>query len=191
MKVLVACEFSGIVSSAFRKAGHDAYSCDLSPSRVPEFHLQMDMFEAVKLLRPALLIAHPPCTYLSKAQIFMLYQSPDRLFKSLEAVYFVEKIMSLDVPMIAIENPPGVLGYAWKRYTQVVNACDFGDSHFKQICLWLKNLPPLICTCHNPVRRSMSNHVNGRMSQAVRSQIKSTFFPLVAEAMVNQWGSLV
>jgi len=188
MKVLVGCEYSGIVAKAFRDKGHEAYSYDLIAGLSPGYHLQMDIFKAVSRFKPDLLIAHPPCTYLSKAQIFMLHNNSERLIKSLEAVYFVQKIMSLDVSKIAIESPPGVLSWAWRPYSQLVNACDFGDPHFKQICLWFKNLPPLITTCVNPSRRSMSSHTNGRMSQCEKSYIRSRFFPLVAEAMANQWG---
>jgi len=188
MIVLVGCEYSGIVAKAFRDKGNVSWSCDLLPGLIPEFHLQMDIFEAVKLIKPDLLIAHPPCTYLSKAQIFRLYISSGRLLDSYNSVLFVEKIFNLPVPQIAIENPPGVLSFAWKPYSQCINACYFGDSHFKQICLWLKNLAPLIAVCHNPEKRSMSNHVNSRMSSEVKSIIKSKFFEGVAKEMANQWG---
>ena len=187
MKVLVGCEYSGIVSQAFRTKGHEAYSCDLLQGKIPEFHLQMDIFEAVSLIKPNLLIAHPPCTYLCKAQLAQCNLSFPRKQEQLKAIEFVKKIFSLDIEKIAIENPIGVLSSVWQKPTQIIYPWYFGDIHSKDICLWLKNLPPLISTCYNTKRIPMQNHVNSKMSQAEKSKIKSKFFPLVAEAMANQW----
>ena len=133
------------------------------------------------------MIAHPPCTFLCKAQYHILYTSPGRWAKMLEAVEFVKKIKNLDVPKIAIENPIGILYKYIGQPTQITYSNWFGDPHKKDICLWLKNLPPLISTCYNPRKQYVGNHVNGRMSQVNKSHIKNKFFPLVAEAMAVQW----
>lgn len=187
MKVLVACEFSGIVAKAFRVKGHEAYSCDIIPGDIPEFHLQIDLFKAVSWLKPDLLIAHPPCTYLCKAQIWRIKNNEDRAVKMLDALWFVKQIWNLQVKHICIENPIGLLPKLIGTASQIIYPWWFGDKHSKDICLWLKNLPPLIATCYNTQRIPVSNHVNGRMSQAQKSHIKSKFFPLVADAMATQW----
>lgn len=191
IKVLTGCEFSGIVRNAFASADFESASCDLLHSESPGKHFQMDIFEAVKLFRPQLLIAFPPCTYLCKAQLFRCLHDNERKEKQIEAVKFVQKILSLDIPYIAIENPIGCLPRYIGNYQQLIYSDWFGDVHRKDICLWLKNLPPLIATKYNVTRKPVRNHVNGRMSQALRSKIKSKFFPSVAEAMANQWGNFI
>lgn len=186
MRVLVACEYSGIVSRAFRALNHDVTSCDLLPSEVPGQHYQGDLFDIINE-KWDLLIAHPPCTYLCNAGMNWMNRQPERKQKSLEAADFVLRIFSSPVPMIAIENPIGILSTTWKAPSQIIYPYMFGDPYSKNICLWLKNLPPLISTCVSPVRKPVANHTNGRMTQAEKSKIKSRFFPLTAAAMAHQW----
>lgn len=187
MKVLTGCEYSGIVASAFRSKGHEAFSCDIVPGNIPEFHFQGDIFDVVSFFNPELLIAFPPCTYLCKAQFHLLHSSPGRYDLTKSAADFVHKIFSLPIPKIAIENPIGCLPDFIGNYSQLTYSNYFGDPHKKDICLWLKNLPPLISTCYNPRCQPVHNHVNGRMSRVQKSHIKSKFFPGVGEAMANQW----
>jgi hypothetical protein len=187
MKVLVACEYSGIVRDAFASAGHDSWSCDLLPSMSPGNHIIGDAIEVIMSSAWDLVIAHPPCTYLCKAQLFRC--TPESQFEVLQqsAIEFFKKIYYSPVQHIAIENPIGALSKKFRPPDQIIYPWMFGDIHSKDICLWLKNVPPLISTCYNTKRVPVCNHVNGRMSQAQKSKIKSKFFPLVAEAMAHQW----
>lgn len=187
MKILVACEYSGIVSNAFRKRGHDVTSCDLLPSESTGKHYQGDVFDIINEGWD-MMIAHPPCTYLCKAQYHLLSSCEARRLKAIEAFDFVKSLYAADIMKIAIENPIGILSRLFRQPDQICYTNFFGDPHKKDFCLWLKNLPPLIYTCQNLSCQPVRNHVNGRMSQEVKSKIKSKFFPLVAEAMANQWG---
>lgn len=187
MRVAVLCEYTGTVRDAFQSAGHNAISVDLVTGSSPGYHFIGDALKFARSYKPDLIIAHPPCTYLSRAQQWMVNQSPDRAQLQLAAIKFVDDIFSLDCKMIAIENPPGALSRLWRPYDQLIQPWHFGNDHFKEICLWLKNLPPLISTCYSSGRRSMSNHTNSRMSQTLKSSIRSRFFPEVAKAMASQW----
>lgn len=187
MNIIVVCEYSDIVSSSFRSKGHEVTSVDLVPGLNPDYHIIGNALDHLSRTYD-MLIGFPPCKYLTSAQAGLTRLSPDRYLETLKAIEFFRKLFECEIEKIALENPPGIIPRLYKNYDQCVNASDFGDVHNKRICLWLKNLPPLISTCYNPVKKSMSNHVNSRMSQAEKSHIKSKFFPLVAAAMANQWG---
>lgn len=187
MKILIGCEYSGIVSQAFTDKGHYVLSCDLEPSDSFHNHYQGDIFKAINFKKWDMLICFPPCTYLAKCQFQRAYTSPVRYLKSIEASEFVHRLYYSDIPMVAIENPIGMLPKLWRNYDQLIYSDWFGDVHRKDICLWLKNLPPLIATKYNVTRKPVANHTNSRMSQALKSKIKSKFFPSVAEAMATQW----
>lgn len=186
MKVLVACEYSATVKTAFLAKGHDVTSCDLLPCVTRKNHYQGDVFDIINEDWD-LIIAHPPCTYLCNAQLFRC--KPGSIFfeEQQKAIAFVRGLFSNKCPRIAIENPKGILSRLFMPPSQIIYPWYFGDKHSKDICLWLKGLPPLISTCYHTKRIPMQNHVNSRMSQALKSSIKSKFFPLVAEAMANQW----
>jgi len=188
MNVLVACEYSGIVRDAFTRAGHYAMSADYEPTMSPGNHYQGDVFDIIKLKHWDLLIAHPPCTYLCKAQLFRCVPNSERSLSQALAVDFVRRLLYCDIERIAIENPIGILSTVLRKPDQICYPWQFGDGYRKDICLWLKNLPPLLPTKLSPGRKSVSNHVNSRMSQALKSKIKSKFFVGVAEAMASQWG---
>lgn len=187
MKVLVACEYSGIVRDAFSSAGHDAYSCDLIPSISPGKHIIADAIETIYQYKWDLVIAHPPCTYLCKAQLFRCKPGTKYEMMQQTAVEFFKQIYYSPIKHIAIENPIGALTRLFRPPDQIIYPWQFGDIHSKDICLWLKNLPPLISTLYNTKRIPISNHVNGQMTQEQKSKIRSKFFPLVAQAMANQW----
>ena len=187
MKVLVLCEYSGIVRNAFSSAGHEAYSCDLIPSISPGNHIIGDALNVLYSQNWDLVIGHPPCTYLCKAQLFRCKPGSKYELLQQSAVDFVKSIYNSPVEHIAIENPIGALSRLFRPPDQIIYPWHFGDIHSKEICLWLKNVPPLISTLYNTKRIPVSNHVNGRMSQAQKSMIKSKFFPLVADAMATQW----
>lgn len=152
MKVLLACEESQIVCKDFRKLGHEAYSNDIQECSGghPEWHLQMDVFEAIKLKQWDLMIAFPPCTYLSNAGIRWFDEdrygnkARERKILRLEAMKFVKRIYDSDIPKICIENPVGYLNRHWKRPSQVIHPYFFGDEFSKKTCLWLKNLNKLV-----------------------------------------------
>lgn len=189
LNVLIACEYSGIVRDAFLSRGHNAISLDIIPSDVPGPHI-VSKFEDYYI--PGtwdLIIAFPPCTFLCRASQSWNKKRPERLLEREKAISFVRYIMSLDCDKICVENPIGVLSSFVRPPDQIIYPFQFGDPYRKDICLWLKGLSPLVHTKLSPGRKSMSNHVNSRMSQDLKSKIKSRFFPGIAEAMANQWGS--
>lgn len=184
MKVLVACEYSGIVSSAFRNKGHNVVSCDLLPSEMPGEHYIGNVFDIVP--EPFdLMIAFPPCTYLCNAQLHMKENA--RLIERKNAINFVLRLYHLPIKHIAIENPKGILSTVFRKPDQIVSPHYFGSPYSKDVCLWLKNLPPLIYGCMSPGKKKVYNHVNSRMTQEQKSKIKSKFFPELAAAMAEQW----
>lgn len=194
MKVLIGCEESQIVLKAFLRYGHDAYSCDLKPSsgHYPDRHIMCDIRDLLSQDQWDMIIAFPPCTYLSRAQQWMCNKSQDRRTKRAEAVKFVKDIYNSKCPQVIIENPPGELSRSFRKYDQLVYPYQFGDPYRKEICLWLKGVRRLNIPepgTWNVKRTPMQNRVNGRMSQALKSEIKSKFFPLLADSMARQWGS--
>lgn len=198
MRVLVACEFSGIVREAFRKRGHDAWSCDLLPTEQPGPHYLGDVFELFDLLgheKWDLMIAHPPCTYLSYAGNVWLKQ-PGRLEKREAAMQFFMKLAECDIPRIAIENPKGYPWKAWRKPDQVIQPFEFGHPMHKPTCLWLKNLPLLKPTkiVEAPPKwdgkrnRHWVDQVPGGNIEK-RRRNRSRTFQGIADAMAEQWGS--
>lgn len=152
MKVLVACEYSGVVRDAFIRKGHDAMSCDLLPSE-SNFgpHYQGDIRDIIDD-EWDLLIAHPPCTYLCVPGAHYLHKQPDRWGKMLEAKDLFMLFYSLSVPKICIENPVPHKYAQLPKYTQIIQPWQFGHEQSKRTCLWLKGLPPLMPT------KIMNNH---------------------------------
>lgn len=142
MKVLVACEFSGIVREAFAARGHDAMSCDLLPTEIPGKHYQGNVLDIIGDGWD-LMIAHPPCTYLSYAGMAH-WNKPGRLKKRLDALNFFAELWLAPIEHICIENPRGCASPTIAKYTQEIQPYYFGDSNYKTTWLWLKNLPPLV-----------------------------------------------
>lgn len=184
MRVLVACEFSGVVRDAFAARGHEAWSCDLLPSERPGEHLEGDVLEHLSGPDWDLMIAFPPCTHLavSGARWFAAKRQ-----EQCEAVSFVKFLMGAPIPRIAIENPIGVLSTAIRKPDQIIQPWQFGHGETKATCLWLKNLPPLKPT----------NIVEGRHARVHREppgpdrwKNRSRTLPGIAAAMAEQWGSL-
>ncbi|AUR91061.1 S-adenosyl-L-methionine-dependent methyltransferase [Vibrio phage 1.154.O._10N.222.52.B12] len=204
MKVLVACEESQAVCKAFRELGHEAYSNDIQECSGghPEWHLQMDCFEAIKSRKWDLIIAFPPCTHLSAAGApsWKIKQEDGR---QQAAIDFVLKIMESDCDLIAIENPTGKLNTSWRKPDQIINPFQFGDPYKKRTCLWLKGLPKLTDTdLVEPIAHWCSNSTRGgRLKDGTRQKSKlpirkawdgakerSKTFPGIAKAMADQWG---
>lgn len=219
MKVLVACEESQRVCIAFRKLGHEAYSCDiLDPSGGhPEWHILGDALKAIcggelvtmdgikhDIGRWDLIIAHPPCTYLSNAGARWLYAggklNRERYAKGLDGKKFFMAMLNADCQRIAVENPIPSSIYGLPQYTQIIQPYQFGEPWSKKTCLWLKGLEPLqptnivynykpYCTsgsytgAHDPKYKGAS-----RKGGSAKSRSKT--FPGIAEAMAEQWGGL-
>lgn len=211
MRVLIACEFSGTVRRAFRALGHEAYSCDLEPAedRSP-YHIQGDVREVLggflaARLHPAeqpkpwdLMIAHPPCTYLSRAGA-RWWKSPGRAELADAAAAFVFELRDAPIPRIAIENPIGQLNQRWRYPDQTIQPHWFGDPFSKATCLWLKNLPPLKPTKMCPrIEHFLPSNTGGkrRGQESGRGVVQggpeaAKTFRGIAEAMADQWGGQV
>lgn len=148
MKILVACEFSGVVRDAFAAKGHDAWSCDILPTESPGNHIQGDVLEILENGWD-MMIAHPPCTYLSNAGIrwFNVEQygqnAIDRWHKRIEALEFFMEFVNAPIGKICIENPLGFVNSAYRKPDQIIHPYYFGERQMKRMCLWLKNLPNL------------------------------------------------
>lgn len=183
MRVLIACEFSGVVRDAFIARGHEAMSCDLFESDNPGPHYQGDVFDIVDYGWD-LMIAHPPCTHLavSGAKHFEVKKGQGL---QQAAVSFVKKLSKVDIPKLAIENPVSVLSTLWRKPDQIIQPWQFGHGETKATCLWLKGLGKLRPT----------NIVDGREGRihklppsADRWKLRSMTYQGIAEAMAEQWG---
>ncbi len=186
MKVLVACEFSGIVTKAFREAGHEAYSCDFLPTEGDEdWHIQDDVMNHLWPNYWDLMIAHPPCQYLavSGARWFK-----DRQKEQQDALYFVNELMKAPIPRICIENPVSVISSYIRKPDQIVQPWMFGHGETKSTCLWLKNLPKLIPT---NIVEGREHKVHKEPPSPDRWKNRSRTYIGLAKAMTNQWGCLL
>lgn len=194
MKVGVLCEFSGIVRDAFIRRGHDAVSCDLLPSEAPGPHIQGDCL-AQDWRGFDLLICHPPCTYLTWASAGSWHRL-GRAQQRLAALGFFVAMWNLPVERIAIENPRGYADKAFRQHDQEVNPFNFGEPERKRVCLWLKNLPPLMHTLEvSAPPKKIYTKSNGRaykcyFHQGKNGHARSRFFAGIADAMAEQWGAL-
>lgn len=184
MRVLTACEFSGVVRDAFLALGHDALSCDLLPSESPGPHVQGDVVRLLRRERFDLVIAFPPCTHLavSGARWFARKRQEQR-----EALRFVQTLLDAPAPRVALENPVSVISSKIRRPDQIVQPWQFGHGEVKAICLWLRNLPPLEAT---HVVDGRAARVHREPPGADRWKRRSRFFPGIARAMAAQWGGL-
>lgn len=196
MRVLVACEESQRVCIEFRRLGHEAYSCDIEPCSGghPEWHLQQDVTELLKI-KWDLIIAHPPCTYLSNAGARFLYPkgelNEERLQKGLRAKEFFMKLWNADCPKIAVENPIPSKVYGLPEYSQTIQPYEFGHPYSKKTCLWLKGLPKLQPTDIVPESKIESTKIAGNWFNKGgkdRQKNRAKTFPGIAKAMAEQWG---
>lgn len=186
MRVLVACEYSGTVRDEFGALGHDAWSCDLLPSERPSlFHYQGDMRDIVHQGWD-LLIAHPPCTYLTNSGERWMSGNAERQRLREQAVEFVRWIMSLPIPQ-AIENPIGHLSTAIRKPDQIIQPWQFGHGETKSTCLWLKGLPKLRPT---RVVEGREPRVHWMPPSQDRWKERSRTYRGIAQAMAAQWGAL-
>jgi len=198
LRVLVACEFSGTVRDAFTLKGHDAWSCDLLPTEKPGKHYLGDVKDILGLGWD-LMIAHPPCTYLTISGNKWMkseYKSrfPNRAEQREEAVTFFMKLMDADISKIAVENPIGIMSTRYRKPDQVIQPWMFGHGETKATCLWLKGLPKLIPTHEDgnlfasqaPIEREQRLHKLPPSPD--RWKLRSKTFQGIANAMAEQWG---
>lgn len=207
LKILVGCEESQAVCKAFRKRGHEAFSCDIQPCSGghPEWHIQDDLLKVVNYGWD-MMIAHPPCTYLSYAGT-RHWNNPGRLRKRLDALEFFAALWEAPIGKICLENPKGCASPTIAKYSQEIQPYHFGDSDLKTTWLWLKNLPPLVWHEKDNLfakRTSVGKpepiyvNKNGKniyFSDAFspspdRAKLRSKTFPGTAEAMAEQWGAI-
>jgi hypothetical protein len=183
MRVLIACEFSGVVRDAFRDAGHDAMSCDLIPSESPGWH-RLGPVQQVLGFGWDLMIAHPPCTDLavSGARWFKGKEKQQQ-----EALDFVQLLLDAPIERIALENPISVISSRIRKPDQIIQPWQFGHGEVKATCLWLKNLPKLQPTDVVEGRQPRVHHASPGPD---RWKERSRTLPGIAAAMAAQWGSL-
>lgn len=182
MRVLVACEFSGVVRDAFRARGHDAWSCDLLPSEVDNsYHFQEDVRQVI-YRGWDLMIAHPPCTHLAVSGARWFKEKRD---EQMAALLFVNDLLNAPIPRIALENPISIISSQIRKPDQIIQPWQFGHGETKATCLWLKGLPKLTPT----------NIVEGREARVHRLppgpnrwKERSRTFQGIADAMAEQWG---
>lgn len=195
LRVLVACEFSGVVRRAFRARGHHAFSCDLLPAEDGDYeHHFKDDCRDLLLAGWDVLIAHPPCTHLavSGARWFK-----DKQGEQQDALEFVRTLMNAPIPHIAIENPISIISSRIRKPDQIVQPWQFGHPEFKATCLWLKNLPPLRPTNQLDVPAKGTdewkawNKVHREPPGPGRWKNRSRTFEGIARGMATQWGEYV
>lgn len=184
MRVLVACEESQAVTIELRRLGHEAYSCDIEPSSGghPEWHLRQDVLPL--LMEPwDMIIAFPPCTHLavSGARYFAEKRADGRQQAAIE---FFFRFTKLDCPMVAIENPIGIMSTHYRKPDQIVQPWQFGHGETKATCLWLKGLPLLTPTNIVPGRTPRVHHMP---PSADRAKLRAKTFSGIARAMAEQW----
>lgn len=198
MRVLVACEFSGVVRDAFIRRGHDAVSCDLLPTESPGPHIQGDVLDIIEDGWD-LMVAHPPCTYLASSGLHWNKRIPGRDQLTHEAMLFVFNLMGegfIDhrIPRIALENPIGRISSAYRKPDQIIQPWMFGHPESKATCLWLKGLPPLEPTEVLPLpdggrwANQTPSGQNKLGPSADRWKLRSVTYQGIADAMAEQWG---
>lgn len=188
MRVLVACEFSGIVRDAFIEAGHQAVSCDLIESESDKGpHIQGDVREILHLSMWDMMIAHPPCTYLANSGVRWLHEKRGRWSKMEDAALFFKALLEAEIPHICVENPiihkyaAEIIG---RRQNQIIQPWQYGHGETKAICLWLKNLPQLKPT---NVVDGRAPRVHYESPSPNRWKNRSRFYTGIAQAMASQW----
>lgn len=183
MKVLVACEFSGVVRDAFIARGHDAVSCDLLPTEQPGPHIKGDVLEVLDQGWD-LMIAHPPCTYLASSGA-RWFKDPIRQKLQCEALEFIYQLVKAPIKRIALENPIGILSTRWRKPDQIIQPWWFGHGETKSTCLWLQNLPKLKPT---KIMEERNPRIHYMAPSPTRGKDRSRTYPGIAEAMAERWG---
>lgn len=213
MKILVACEESQTITKELRKLGHEAFSCDIQPCSGghPEWHIQGDVLEQLDKGWD-MMIAHPPCTYLTVTGNKWYYHPddkdlpleerrphpkfPNRREHRQESIDFFMALANAPIEKIAIENPVGIMSSNWRKPDQIIQPYEFGDPHAKKTCLWLKGLPkleptdivePEYVTYKSGKRMAKWYHDAASLPPDERAKLRSKTFPGIADAIAKQW----
>lgn len=203
MKILVACEYSGVVRDAFTAKGHDAMSCDILPTESPGPHYQGDVMDIINDGWD-MMIGHPPCTYISYVGT-MFWNDKGRVYKRLEALKFFADLWEAPIEKICLENPKCCASPTIAKYSQEIQPFYFGDPAYKTTWLWLKNLPKLIHSENDTLFETKTHcdppapiyiDSNGKKRHFVdtmgggkdRAKNRAKFWPGIAKAMADQWG---
>ncbi len=189
MKILVACEYSGRVRDAFLKRGHDAMSCDLLPTESPGPHYQGNVFDVINDGWD-MMIAHPPCTYLTVSGNRSFLNNPERWRQRLDAMLFVHALLNVDIEKICVENSQGVISTHIRPPDQYIQPYEFGYPESKKTGLWLKNLPLLIPS--KTVKPVWIKTADGKRHSPTHARIKNAKIRSltchgIADAMADQW----
>ena len=190
MRVLVACEYSGVVRDAFAARGHDGWSCDILDSESEGQHIRGD---ALEVLHKGwdLMIAHPPCTHLSVSGARWFTEGKKPMFLRENALDFVKKLMAAPIDRICIENPVSVISSHIREADQTINPYQFGHTEYKRTCLWLKNLP-LLKETDNVLEetKELPDKIANRIwwLGSGKGKERSKFYTGIASAMADQWG---
>lgn len=206
MRVLIACEHTGVVRDAFREKGHTAYSCDLLPDASrsgvgSNFHLQGDIFEVLRNTWREwdLMIAHPPCTFLCSSGMHWTTRGLRDPKLTEDALELVKRLMGVPIPRIAIENPVGCISTRIRPADQYIQPYQFGEDASKKTGLWLKNLPLLVPTLMVPPRLVKGKERWANQCDSGQNKLgpsddrwakRSATYPGIAKAMASQWGGL-
>lgn len=217
MRVLVACEYSGVVRRAFRERGHEAWSCDLLPAEDGEqiYHHQDNVLNVIEQYEYDLMIAHPPCTYLCNSGVRWLREgegtvfpgwidehfNTDRYYHLLKARSFFYKLWEAPIPKICIENPVPHKYGKLPKYSQTIQPYQFGDDASKRTCLWLKGLPPLDIPSSDKWvqprivdgKKRWANQTDSGQNRLTPSETRglerSRTYDSIARAFAEQWGT--
>tara|TARA_R100001443_G_scaffold110868_1_gene123110 strand:- start:47 stop:727 length:681 start_codon:yes stop_codon:yes gene_type:complete len=210
--ILVACEESQTITKEFRGLGYKAFSCDLldCSGGHPEWHIKGDAIKEAYSGKYSMMIAHPPCTYLSVSGARWMYnkdgtKNKERWKNQLDALWFVKKLMEAPIEKIAIENPISVISTQIRKPDQIIQPYQFGDKAQKTTCLWLKNLPHLKPTKivekgeffewvdKNGKKKKQPKWYYDALSKAKndyeRRTLRSKTFPGIAKAIAKQWSA--
>tara|TARA_R110000823_G_scaffold215326_1_gene344976 strand:+ start:107 stop:682 length:576 start_codon:yes stop_codon:yes gene_type:complete len=189
MRVLVACEYSGKVRDAFIAQGHDAISCDILPTDSLGPHYQGDVFDIIDQDWD-LMIAHPPCTYLTNSGVRWLHERPERWGQLKDGAEFFKALLEADIPKIAVENPimhKYAVEIIGRRQDQIIQPWQFGHGETKATGFWLKGLPKLQPT---EIVDGRQQRVHLLPPSKDRWKLRSTTYQGIADAMALQWGEI-
>lgn len=201
MRIILGCEASGVVRSAFRDMGHDAWSCDLRPAEDDSpYHIQDDVLLHLQDGWD-MGIFFPECTYLAVSGLHWNKRNPERAEKTHEAILFFMSLADAPIPRIAIENPVGCMSTHYRKPDQIIQPWQFGSPYSKKTCLWLKNIPKLVPTFVMTPTRFQANGKPRWANQTPtgqnnlgpskdRKRQRALTFPGIGTAMGEQWGSL-
>lgn len=199
MRILIACEYSGVVREAFKNKGHDVWSCDYLQTQISSEKHVRGPVETMIGGEWDMMIAFPPCTYLTVTANRSFLNNPERWKKRLEAIQFVYKLMNLDIVKICIENPKGVISSHIRKPDQYIQPYEYGHTDSKMTGLWLKNLPLLKPTkivepewvypkSGSGKRMSKTHANNPSTNNPSNSMLRSKTYQGIADAMADQWG---